>query len=156
MHSAVFVILLLNHFHAQMKQFVSQRNLLELIIQDGDVHLDKNRKRVEPSTCNAKITTAWLRFCWDSGIIARGSTWENRTLITVMNLSGEVLRGWHSCGLSSSLFWLPAPWSFIISPTIQWVVEGLIRNMEKEWSPRTRGQEFLFNEGISVVYDNRS
>lgn len=40
---------------------------------------------------------------------------KTETLITVMNLSGGVLKVRHSCGLSESSFWLPATWSFIIS-----------------------------------------
>lgn len=48
-----------------------------------------------------------------------------------MNLSGEVLKMWHSCGLSQSSFWLPAPRSFIIGWTIQCVAESVVRDMKE-------------------------
>lgn len=63
-----------------------------------------------------------------------GRMLENGTLITVMNLSGEVLKVWHSCGLSKNSFLLPAPWSFIIGGTIQRVVESMIRNIREKQS----------------------
>ena len=49
-----------------------------------------------------------------------------------MNLSREVLKVWHSCGLSENSFWLSALWSFIIRGAIQCVVASMIRNMERE------------------------
>lgn len=40
--------------------------------------------------------------CVRGGREFHGRMWENRTLITVMNLAGELVKSWHSCGLSKS------------------------------------------------------
>lgn len=46
-----------------------------------------------------------------------------------MNLSGELVKAWRSCGLSKNSFWLGAARPFIMSGTMQRVVGSLIRNM---------------------------
>lgn len=61
------------------------RNLLELIIQAGDVHLDKNRKATHsrsPPNVSGRLASREFR--------RRMS--ENGTLITVMNLSAEPVK----------------------------------------------------------------
>lgn len=46
----------------------------------------------------------------EAGMIAKqdfcGRMGENRTLITVMNLSGKAFKAWHLCGLGEEPFWL--------------------------------------------------
>lgn len=95
---------------------------MELIIQAADVHPDKNGKATH-SQCPLKVLGRLA-----SGEF-QGRMSGNRTLITVMNLSRELVKAWHSCGLSRNSFWLGAARPFIISGTMQRVVGSMIKNM---------------------------
>lgn len=147
-----------------MKQFVSQSPIcwswLSKLVMSTSIKIEDRSRH--PLLMPAERQQA-LCFRRGSGVIARsdfcGRMWENRTLITVMNLSREALKVWHSCGLGKSSFWLPAPRPFIISTTIQCVEDAMIRNMrERDGEKKSETERYcvlsLWTESFAPLIKN--